>query len=339
MINFNIYEAVGKDLLGNQVSFAYCGIDEGLVYIMPFVQNGLLKQNIKIKKKNNILVEELGDYIKSATVDLLIVAADKKIIEQIYDDDYILMPFRVHQIVDTYEGWEKVKSLMSHRELQRSAKLKIKNNFSYFITNKDEDFFNFYKTMHKPTMDKRHGEFARSVEITTAYEDIFKKGLLFLITQNDIIVSGSVSQVDKEKNWLNTRLIGILNGDDQYRLNGAQNYVYHAILHWASTVGNINVVDFQGSEPFLTKGTFQYKKRFATEVILPPNKFYDKRLLVKANFKSDSIRNYFIDNPVMLVDKNDNLGVGYFYDNQHSPKLDIPYECPGFSYKKLIDIK
>ncbi|MBL0385653.1 hypothetical protein JJB07_03230 [Tumebacillus sp. ITR2] len=187
--------------------------------------------------------------------------------------------------------------------------MRKQEGFDYFVTHEDEDFHQFYETMHKPTMNSRYGEFARSV-----------------------------SQLDPSKNWLNARLIGVRNGDDLYRTNGAQNFVYHAILHWASNVGNIDVVDFQGCEPFLTKGTFQYKKRFATEAILPPNHFHDKRLLVQANVHSPAVRQYLIENPMLVIDDEDNLGAGYFFDEQNKPRLDLPYQCPGIGYHVLLDL-
>jgi hypothetical protein len=65
------------------------------------------------------------------------------------------------------------------------------------------------------------------------------------------------------------------------------------------------------------------------------NNMNDQRLLIKANFKSSAIKGFFLRNPVMLIDKEDYLGAGYFYDSSNEPRVDIPYECNGFSYHKL----
>lgn len=336
--NLEVLEVKGIDHIGREVSFSYFGITPGLKYIQPFVQNKLIRDGAIVTRKSTIHPSSLKKYYESCESDLIIVAVDKETVFSLYTPDTFIMPFRIHQIVNTFAGWEQVQKSISKRELKRSQKQKEQYNLDYYISYNDEDFFRFYDTMHKPTMDVRFGKFARSVERNEAYEQLFKKGLLFLVTHDGVPISGSVSQIDKEKNWLNARLIGVLNGDSKYRKMGGQNYVYHSILHWACNEGNIDVVDFQGCEPFLTKGTFQYKKRFGTHAILPPNEFYDKRLLVKANFESDAVNEFLINNPVMLIDKDDNLGAGYFYNAKSEPRLDIPYNSPGFKYHRLIDI-
>ncbi|MGB8956217.1 MAG: hypothetical protein WCC10_12665 [Tumebacillaceae bacterium] len=338
MAELNIHESQGLDDEGRLVRYSYIGIDEGLVYIMPFVENNLIKQDLQVTKEGKIAAEDVEAYMKSSDADLLIVAADKQSVLALRTEAHLLMPFRIHQIVHTSREYEKTRRAMSQRELKRYDKMRQQEGFDYFVTYEDADFDHFYDTMHKPTMNSRYGEFARSVEKQTAYETLFKKGLLFLVTQNGEPVSGSVSQFDKTKNWLNARLIGVRNGDDLYRTNGAQNFVYHAIIHWASNVGMIDVVDFQGCEPFLTKGTLQYKKRFATEAILPPNHFHDKRLLVQANLRSPSVRQFLIDNPMLVIDEADNIGAGYPFDQQSKPRLELPYQCPGIDYHVLIDL-
>lgn len=332
-----VLEVLGENSEGEKISFSYCGIQHGLTYIQPFIQNQLLEGNIKIKRRNIIQPSELATYIVENKDDLIVISTHKEQAYKNFTEDYFIMPFRIHQIVDTSKGIKKVLSSMSKREVKRQRKLKEKYKLDFYTTNEDKQYFDFYNRMHKPTMENRFDGLARSVEINKAYKEIFKKGLLFIITENGVPVSGSVSQIDEENKVLNARLIGVLNGDDRYRYIGAQNHVYHSILEWACKDPRINYVNFQGCEPFLTKGTFQYKKRFATEAILPPNHLNDKRLLVKANFNKQGIKDFFFNNPVMLVDVDDRLGAGYFYDGRE-PRLDIPYHSPGFSFKRMISM-
>lgn len=338
MDDLEILEVEGTSEEGERITFSYFGITPGLKYIQPFVQNKLITENSLVIKRSTMPLSELENTYAACKSDLIIVAVDKETVSALATPEAFIMPFRIHQIVNTFSGWDVVKKSMSKREVKRSIKQKEQYNLDYHVTYKDEDFFYFYDTIHKPTMDVRFGELARSVERNEAFTQLFKKGLLFVVTYNDIPISGSVSQIDKEKNWLNARLIGVLEGDSKYREMGGQNHVYHSILHWACNEGKIDVVDFQGCEPFLTKGTFQYKKRFGTSAILPPNDFYNKRLLVKANFNLKAIRDFFINNPVMLINEKDELGAGYFYDIDIQPRLDIPYVCPGFEYHKLINV-
>ena len=131
-------------------------------------------------------------------------------------------------------------------------------------------------------MDQRYGKFAQSVKKIKAYHCIFKEGILFLFTSNNEPVADSLSHIDFRHRVINARLIGIKNGDERFLKELAQNEVYHAILHWASH-NDIQWINFQGCEPLLTKGTFQYKKRLGSIATLPYNSFYNKRLLVKLN--------------------------------------------------------
>ncbi|QCR30482.1 hypothetical protein [Priestia megaterium] len=338
MALLDVIEISGKDKNNELVSFSYCGITMGLTYIQPFVRTNLIVDDLIVNRKDVISEEQLPNYIDNCNADLLIVATDKDTLLPLQKSNQFIMPFRIHQMVETYKGWEYVLDTMSKREVSRAKKQAKKYNLDYFITHEESDYFNFYDTMHKPTMNNRFEGLARSVEKYKALDEIFKQGLLFFVTHEGVPVSGSVSQIDKEKNWLNARLIGVLNGDSKYRNMGAQNFVYHSILHWACHEGGIDVVNFQGCEPFLTKGTFQYKKRFGTNAILPPNQLYNQRLLVQANFESRPVREFLINNPVMLVDEDNNLGAGYFYDHDNEPRLDIPYKCNGFKYEKLFDM-
>ncbi|QOY35111.1 hypothetical protein AWH56_020785 [Anaerobacillus isosaccharinicus] len=335
MSDLYVLEVLGENTEGEEISFSYCGIQDGLTYIQPFIQNQLLDSNITVKRRYIIQTFELTTYLAENKDDLIVISTNKEQVYKHFPEDCFIMPFRIHQIVDTSKGIEKVLSSMSKREVKRHSKQKEKYKLDFYTTNEDKHFFDFYNRMHKPTMKSRYDGLARSVEINKAYEEIFKKGLLFIITENGVPVSGSVSQIDEENKVLNARLIGVLNGDDRYRYIGAQNHVYHSILEWACRDHRIDQVDFQGCEPFLTKGTFQYKKRFATEAILPPNHLNDKRLLVKANFNKQGIKDFLFNNPVMLVDKDDKLGVGYFYDVRE-PRLDIPYHSPGFLFERMI---
>lgn len=337
-MELNILEVQGKDEKGILAKFNYCGIKAGLTYIQPFISTNLFSTEVKIVREDTINENELDSYIKNSNTDLLIVATGKEKITKLKKPQQFIMPFRIHQTVETKRGWKSVLDTISKRENQRAKKQVEKYGLKYFITKDEKDYFEFYESMHEPTMKIRYDGLARSVEKNKAFEEIFKKGLLFLITSNGLPVSGSVSQIDKNKNWLNARLIGVLDGDAKYRNIGAQNFVYHSILHWACHDGKIDVVDFQGCEPFLSKGTFQYKKRFGTSAILPPNEFYDKRLLVQINRKSSAVKNFFINNPVMLIDEQDNLGAGYFYDHNNEPKLEIPYKCNGFKYEKILNL-
>ncbi|MUK64044.1 hypothetical protein [Aliivibrio fischeri] len=331
-----LYKSRGLSKSGEAIKFLYCGIKEGMTYIKHYIESGFINEMLEVIYEETIDIDKVNDSLLKNDCDLSIIALPKERVLTIKKEHDQLMPLRIHQIVRTELGMNEIKKRMSKREVKRYEKLK--SNFSFQVRHDNKSFFDFYKNMHKPTMNTRYGSFARSVNIDDAFNNLFKKGVLFYINQNGKPVSGSVSQIDIEKNWLNARLIGVLDGKDEYLANGAQNFVYHSIIDWACNDGKIDVVDFQGCEPFLTKGTFQYKKRFATEAILPPNFFYDKRVLLRFNKESMSVRNYLISNPIITINNNDIFSATYFEDISNNAKLDIPYFMPGIDNHKIVKI-
>lgn len=188
-------------------------------------------------------------------------------------------------------------------------------------------------------MAKRYGSKARSLPRQDAYETLFKNGLLFRIFKNGKWVAGSVGQIDTLNKKMNSRLIGVLDGDYRYRADGSQNFVYHSILEWSCHEKFIDIVDFQGCEPFLTKGTFQYKKRFGTEACIPDNVFKELRLLLRVPNENSSAYKFIINNPLLNVDEDGVLFAQYFYDTKSSMRKDFPYACPGILYSKSIPLR
>lgn len=235
---------------------------------------------------------------------------------------------RIHQKVDVSAGWKYVLGEMSHRESKRRIQ-SIKQGFKFDTSVEDEDFFSFYRSMHVPTMSARYGAFARSVQEQSAYRDLFKPGVLFRVHLNEEWVAGSVSHIDGAARTLNARLIGVKGGGALYRENGAQNFVYHAILEWASNQSSIDSVDFQGCEPFLSKGTFQYKKRFGAQAIIPPNTFGRMRILIRAPTLSAAARQFLINNPCIGLNADGELQAQYFFDSDHEIRSDIPFAAKG----------
>ncbi|MFI1736994.1 hypothetical protein [Streptomyces sioyaensis] len=162
--------------------------------------------------------------------------------------------------------------------------------------------------------------------------------MLFRVHKSGEWVAGSVSQIARERRTLNARLIGVKAGDDKYRTAGAQNFVYHAILDWAAGEDSIDTVEFQGCEPFLTKGTFQYKKRFGTTAVIPDNAFGRLRMLIRPKALTPSIRRFLANNPVLTDDSSGGLVAKYFFDQDNALRSDIPHSSPGITGNVAIDL-
>lgn len=325
LCHFRIYS--GKSRSGSLARLTYVGVAEGLRYIAPFVDQCFFEHS-SVEREGVLEWEQLEVFLKQNQTDMSLLMASSAVVQRCQQSGDIVGLSRIHQKVDVSAGWSYVLGGISHRESKRRTQ-SIKQGFKFDVSTEDEDFFSFYRSMHAPTMSARYGDFARSVEEQSAYRDLFKQGILFRVHLNEEWVAGSVSQIDLAARTLNARLIGVKDGGALYRENGAQNFVYHAILEWASNQSSIDSVDFQGCEPFLSKGTFQYKKRFGAQAVIPTNTFGLMRILIRVPTLSAAARQFLINNPFIGLDPAGQLQAQYFYDSDHEIRLDIPFASKG----------
>lgn len=323
--HFRIYS--GHSRAGTPARLTYFGVEAGLLYIAPFVAQCFF-EHFSADQEGTMEWAQLDDFIKQNQTDMSLLMASLDIIQQRQQPGDVVGLSRVHQRVDVSAGWEHVLGQLSQRESKRRTQ-SIKEGFKFDVSFEDEDFFSFYRSMHAPTMSARYGAFARSVQEQSAYLDLFKRGVLFRILLNEKWVAGSVSQIDISTRTLNARLIGVKDGSVLFRANGAQNFVYHAILEWASNQSSIDCVDFQGCEPFLSKGTFQYKKRFGAKAVVPKNDFGQWRLLIRVPTLCASVRQFLVNNPLIGLDADGQLQAQYFFDADHEIRSDIPFASKG----------
>lgn len=325
LCHFRIYRGCSR--AGKPARLVYVGVSEGLLYIAPFVEQCFFEHS-SVEEEGTLEWQQLEGFIKQNQTDMSLLMAPLEVVQKCQQPGDIVGLSRIHQKVDVSAGWEHVLGQLSHRENKRRVQ-SVEQGFDFDVSLKDEDFFSFYRSMHVPTMSARYGRFARSVQEQAAYMDLFKQGVLFRVHLNDEWVAGSVSQIDESTHTLNARLIGVKGGAAIYRANGAQNFVYHTILEWASNQPFIDCVDFQGCEPFLSKGTFQYKKRFGAQAVVPDNSFGQWRLLIRVPTLCDSTRQFLINNPLIGLDTEGRLQAQYFFDADHQIRSDIPFISKG----------
>ncbi|MHC8390222.1 hypothetical protein ACYZTM_19795 [Pseudomonas sp. MDT2-39-1] len=325
--HFRVYRGYSK--AGVMARLVYVGVSEGLIYIAPFVDQCFFEHST-VEQEGTLEWKQLEEFLNQNQPDTSLLMAPLEVIRQCQRPGDIVGLSRLHQKVDVSSDWEHVQRELSHRENNRRVQ-SVGQGFGFDVSLRDEDFFTFYRSMHVPTMSARYGRLARSVPEQSAYLELFKQGVLFRVCLKDDWVAGSVSQVDESTRTLNARLIGVKDGASIYRVNGAQNFVYHAILEWASHQSNIDCVDFQGCEPFLSKGTFQYKKRFGAKAVIPDNAFGQWRLLIRAHKLCASARQFLINNPLVGLDAEGRLQAQYFFDADHEIRSDIPFASKGIS--------
>lgn len=319
-------EAFGN-VNGEEISLQFIGATEDKHWLFPFVKKRLFGS--EPVTETECMIEKEGD------LRLEIVGKDEAGKKAAQHGVWSL-PFRIHQAADTRRPFSEVVQSMAKQE--RKRRRKNEGRFVYELAEKESDFFEFYYNMHKPTIKNRHGDSAISEPVDTAYEKLFKSGKLFLVKENGLAVSGGLCAINKEHRRLDARLIGVAGGEAQHRQSGAQAAVYDFLLEWACGESDIDEVDFQGGEPFLSKGTVQYKKRFATAVKWPPAAFADKRVLLSANVQSLAIKNFLLNNPVFLA-KGDTIGCGFFTDEKKKPRYDLAVRSPGVQFETELNLE
>ncbi|MFI2189862.1 hypothetical protein [Streptomyces sioyaensis] len=332
-----IRENSGTTELGESARTVYLGVSEGLTYIAPFVEDRFLT---KQSGERTVPVDDspgLAELWSSVDADLAVLVAPVEVVDALVGPRDIRAVSRIHQVVDTSGSYEHVMSQLSRREGRRRRNAE-RDGFTYDVSNKDEHFFEFYRTMHMPTMQVRYADRARSVEEEKAFRTLFHEGVLFRVHKSGEWVAGSVCQIDRERRTLNARLIGIKAGSEEYRSAGAQTYIYYANLDWAAGEDSIDIVDFQGCEPFLTKGTFQYKKRFGTTAMIPDNIFGRLRMLIRPNSLTPSVRRFLVNNPVLAENSSGGLVAKYFFDQDNALRSDILHNSPGITEAVSIDL-
>ncbi|WP_432010369.1 hypothetical protein [Streptomyces cucumeris] len=331
-------ENSGTTELGESARTVYLGAQEGLTYIAPFVEDRFLTERSGERTSSLDDPSGLAKLWSSADADLAVLVAPADVVDSLAGPGDIRAVSRIHQVVDTSRGHAHVMSrLLSRREGRRRRNAE-RDGFTYDVSHEDEHFYEFYRTMHLPTMHMRYADRARSVEEEQAFRTLFRQGVLFRVLRSGEWVAGSVCQIDRERRRLNARLIGIKEGSEVHRAAGAQTYIYYANLDWAASEEGIDLLDFQGCEPFLTKGTFQYKKRFGTTAVIPDNVFGRLRMLIRPKAQSPSVRRFLVNNPVVAENGSGELVATYFFDQNTPVRSDIQHNCPGITEAVSINL-
>lgn len=333
--DYFIRKSTGKTSLGEAVQTVYLGVQEGLTTLAPFIEDALIKKSENIQT-TALHQEHIADAWHISDADLAVLVVPIQLIDTFAEFADIRAVARVHQVVDTACRQTFLSRLSKHQIRKRRRAERA--GFSYDLSDQDNCFFDFYRNMYVPAMQNRHGTRARSVEEGEAFHTLFKAGALFRVWQKSEWIAGAVCQIDLDCRILHARLIGVKASAEQYPLSKAQNFAYHAVLDWAVQHPRIDKVDFQGSEPFLSKGTFQYKRCFGAMAIVPDNIFGQLRMLIRPKLKKSSVRCFLINNPLIADSPSGELVAHYFFDSNMSPRFDIPYRCPGLTQFQRINL-
>ncbi|UQI45300.1 GNAT family N-acetyltransferase [Streptomyces sp. HU2014] len=239
----------------------------------------------------------------------------------------VVLPFRVRLVVPVGAGPGALRARISARESRTFRAGRAARGWTWETGTGPHAFDHFYERMHLPTMRRRHGEATRSLSAALAYECLFRKGILFFLVEDGTRVAGVLCARGRHHRVLTMRLLGVLDGAEQYYADGAVRALTHFTLEWADAHG-FDHVDLSGCEPFLSKGIFQFKQRFHPECRLPDDHFGGKRLVLRVGRDTPRVRDLLVANPVIACG-DDGFEALYFHDADRPPRTDLAWRCPG----------
>lgn len=238
----------------------------------------------------------------------------------------LVLPFRVHLAIPTPD-LESVKQAVSKRERSRFSSSLNQEQWRARITTDENEVRRFYFRMHLPTMAKRHADAARTESLDLALH-IVRQGGLFLSESSAGPVAGCLfTQVGSV---FTTRLLGVDEGADEHYDNGAFKNLYYMMLKHCANNSSIQTMDLFGTEAFISKGIFQWKRKLGAQVCQAPNHFRHKFLRLKVHRDSPGVRRFLLHNP-MLIDTPSGFAPVYFMEGNQGAMREFSAQMGGLN--------
>ncbi|WP_182881607.1 hypothetical protein [Microbispora sp. H10949] len=270
--------------------------------------------------------------------DLVVIGAEEQRMSTLPSLGGLTAPFRIHLVVDIPDGEEELQQRISRRERWQFRRNQREHDWRLEEDSSPGALDFFYHRMHVPTMGHRHGDRSRTERLAVARHAILPRGTLFFVADRaGTRVAGVLCQWSADRRTLTTRLLGVLDGRDEHYQSGAFKAVYHLLLLWACA-HRVPRVDFFGTEAFVSKGIFQWKRKFAPRLELPPNHFSTKRMRIYVRRDTPAVRDFLVANPLLRIDDRQILTPVYFTDARRPPRLDVSARCPGVPEPEIVDL-
>lgn len=333
-----VFPSVRSELGGLSVS--YSGLAEGLAYTLEFTELRREDGEASAERRSSTITgRRLAVPALLPDADIVIAGTSAERARRLPSAASLVVPMRVHFVVDFDADPQVAGRRISKREREQHQRNLRSHNWSWGVRQDAAWFDEFYDLHYRPTMRRRHGERERTETKETSFECLFRAGRLFELRQDGEPIGGALCHWDRATRVLTLRLLGVRDGAQEHFTSGAFKAIYHFLVDWAAHHG-VRRLDFQGTEPFLSKGTYQWKRRFGTRVILPPNHFGGKRLWLQVRRDTPAVRDFLVANPVLAepAGGGDGLEAVYFHDADRPARRDYSAKSPGVDRVRLVDL-
>jgi hypothetical protein len=308
-------------------TIGYAGVQHGTVWIQDVLEQRREAAGAPTILREQHVVSRADLFSRRGLprADLVAVGCTAGQAQLLPRESALVLPYRMHMVVELSGGTGEWRRGVSRRERQWFNARNRNGDVVFDIADDYESFSFFYDRMHVPTMQLRHGDRARSEMKASAYECLFRKGILGFATIGGTRTAGVLCRQDGD--MLTVRLLGVLDGSQEHHDDGGLKMLYHLLLDWADRNG-IARVDFGAVEPWLSQGIFQWKRRFGPRIGLAPNHSGNLRVWWHAGRDTPAVRDFLVANPVYEVDQQTGaLRAVYFHDEQRPARFDLSHAC------------
>jgi hypothetical protein len=194
----------------------------------------------------------------------------------------------------------------TRKQVARSNRQNIrrirKNNFSYRVTDRREDFDYFFHDMYLPFIKDRFEDSAEVYSYKSALE-MFRHGVILWAVQDGRVVAGSLTE--KAGDVAKAIVIGTAGGSHEPINAGAHSALYFFSIEWAAEQG-FKFLDMGGSRPSLADGVLVTKRRWGAGLAWP-NQHHD--LIVHWTRCSHAVRRFLEQTPLIFRDADGLSGI------------------------------
>lgn len=212
---------------------------------------------------------------------------------------FFIIPLWIKMKIDINEPLSllKKKSRSGFKNIDRLIR---KYDYTCEITNRLDDFKDFFHNMYIPFAQVRFGERVSVLPFEEVIDDNSVKEL-FLVKSNSNVMAGTIVKFDNghvtmsflgvKQRWISSLKNGILGALYFFVIESLQNRGYKQLL-----IGD--------TKPFLTDGTTQFKIRLLASVD-DEHKYIVKRSNIFTFLKKDeSIQDFLVNNPYVFFEEN-----------------------------------
>jgi hypothetical protein len=205
---------------------------------------------------------------------------------------FVAMPAWINQRMPLPARWQDVYAQLRPSARREDMRLLRKHRFEASLTRDRQAVRRFYEEMYAPRLARRFGE-AAYVEPRGKIDYCVNTGTLMEIRRAGRLVAAQVLWEDRGS--LQFLWAGTVDGASTPPSRGVYPALfYYGILH--AFERGCTEVDYGGSRPLLSDGTFQLKRRWGGTVF---DGWSRETLLVRPNRLDPASRSFFANNPLV----------------------------------------